>query len=282
MSEETNAAQIDYWNEVSGPKWVAMQEQLDEQLGPLQAVLIDTVNAGPNESVLDIGCGCGASSLALGEAVGAGGRVDGVDISAPMLERARARAAEAGLDHVTFHRGDAQVYDFEGEAYDHVTSRFGIMFFDDPVVAFRNLRGALKPDGALTFICWRPMMENPWMTIPAMAAAQHIELPVPPEPNAPGPFGLADAERTERLLKEAGFTDVSVEAHDAMLHVGPGGTLEASVEFTTQIGPVSSILKDVDSETIEKVKASIHEALKAYETDDGVKLNFATWVVQAR
>lgn len=282
MSEDANATQIEYWNEVSGPKWVAMQEDLDKQMEPLQEALIDFVSAEAGDSILDVGCGCGGSSIAFAQRVGPSGRVDGLDISQPMLSHAQSRVNELGLENVRFKQGDAQVETLERASYDFVVSRFGIMFFENPVAAFSNLKSALKPGGALTFICWRPAMENPWMTVPMMGAAKHVELPPPPDPNAPGPFALSDADRTRGLLTDAGFDEVSIEPYDDVLHVGPGGTLDASVDFATKIGPVSSLLKEVDQETLEKVKASMREALKAFETADGVKLAFAAWLVRAR
>ncbi|MFP6581118.1 MAG: class I SAM-dependent methyltransferase [Candidatus Hydrogenedentota bacterium] len=282
MSDDANAAQIEYWNEVSGPKWVAMQEDLDKQLDPLQDALIEFVNAEEGDSILDVGCGCGGSSLAFARIVGKDGRVDGLDISQPMLSHAQSRVNELGLENVTFRQGDAQVEMLDAASYDFVVSRFGIMFFDDPAAAFPNLKSALKPGGSLNFICWRPARENPWMTVPMMGAAKHVDMPPPPEPNAPGPFALSDADWTRGLLTDAGFGDVIIEPYDAVLHVGPGGTLDASVDFATKIGPVSSILKDADAETMEKVKASMREALKPFETEDGVKLAFAAWLVRAR
>lgn len=282
MGEDANADQIEYWNEVSGPKWVAMQEDLDSQLVPLMEALLEFANAQPGDSILDVGCGCGASTLAFAEIVGAEGRVEGLDVSRPMLDHARARTTAAGLEHISFVQGDAQVAELAQGGYDHVVSRFGIMFFDDPAAAFANLRSALKPGGDLVFICWRPITENPWMTIPAMAAAQHLEMPGPPEPNAPGPFGLADELYTRGQLESGGFTDVTIEPFTLKMHAGPGGSLEASAEFSTKIGPVSALLRDADQGTVAKVKASIVKALRAHEGEDGVKLDFATWLVRAR
>ena len=282
MGIDANADQIEYWNEVSGPKWVAMQEDLDTQLVPLMEALLEFTDAQRGDSILDIGCGCGASTLAFAEVVGAEGRVGGLDVSRPMLDHALGRATAAGFEHVSFRQGDAQVAELDRGAYDHVVSRFGIMFFDDPAAAFANLRSALKPDGDLTFICWRPITENPWMTIPAMAAAQFLEMPGPPEPNAPGPFGLADEVYTREQLEAGGFTDVTMEPFTLKMHAGPGGSLEASADFATKIGPVSALLRDANEETVTKVRASIVEALRAHEGEDGVKLDFATWLVRAR
>ena len=280
MCAEANAQQIEYWNEVSGPKWVDLQEDLDVQLLPLQQALISRVPAGAGDQVLDVGCGCGASTLALGALVGDTGRVTGVDISRPMLARARDRAQ--GHAHIDFLEGDAQVYSLPDAHYDHIVSRFGVMFFEDPGAAFAHLHTSLKPGGTFTFICWRALEESPWMTVPAQAAAQHVPIPPAGDPHAPGPAALCDRERTKRLLREAGFSQVEMSPHDELLHLGPDGTLDAGVDFTMKMGPVPKMLEDADTETITKVKEAIRKALTAYDGDEGLKLKSATWIVTAR
>lgn len=280
MDSEVNAQQIEYWNEVSGPKWVRLQKELDDQLLPLQNELLARVDIQPGDNLLDIGCGCGATSIALLDSIGDTGSVTGIDISRPMLEHARSRTQ--GLSQIQFMEGDAQVCSLPDAPYDHILSRFGVMFFEDPVAAFSHLRDNLKPDGTFSFICWRGMEENPWMTVPVIAASQYVELPPMDDPYAPGPAALADAERTERLLREAGFTEVEISPHDDFLHIGPGGTLDASVDFTMKMGPIPRMLEGHDAETFAKVKDAIREALKAYDGDDGIKLRSATWIVTAK
>ena len=190
-----NAGQIDYWNDEAGPKWVRLQELLDHQLADLGLFVVERAAPAAGERVLDIGCGCGASSLELAQRVGPKGSVLGVDVSEPMLARARERARHAGVDNLQFQRGDAQVTPFEPGSFDLVHSRFGIMFFEDPPAAFANMRRALAPNGRVTFVCWQPLSENPWMRIPMAAALPHIELPPIPAPGAPGPFALGDDGR---------------------------------------------------------------------------------------
>lgn len=282
MSEGSNAEQIEYWNEVSGPKWVAMQEELDEQLEPLQGALIAYIGAKSGDAILDIGCGCGATSLALAGIVGAGGSVTGLDISRPMLDRAMQRGEQAGRENISFEEGDAQTQVLDDAAYDIVTSRFGIMFFADPLTAFVNFKSSLKADGCLTFMCWRSMQENPWMTVPVMAASKHIELPPPPEPGAPGPFAFADKERLGGLLRDAGFASVEIEGFDNEMTMGRGSDLDESIEFITKIGPLSRLLQDADGETVEKVKRAIREAVKPYQTSNGVELGASVWLVKAK
>lgn len=282
MSESTvNEEQIEYWNVVSGPKWVAMQEDLDTQLGPLQDALMEHIGVQSGQTIIDVGCGCGASSLELARRVGESGSVIGADISDPMLARARERAQAEGLSQVTFIQGDAQVHPFESGIADMVTSRFGIMFFEDPVAAFTNLRNALIPGGRLAFMCWRPFMENPWMAVPMAAAAEHVELPIPADPYGPGPFSLAEQEHTTSLLEQAGFSNISMTPNDQNLSMGGTGDLDDSVDFVLKIGPLSRIMAESDADTIAKVRNAVKEALAPFSTDDGVSMKFATWLVNA-
>ena len=282
MPLSNNDEQIEYWNTVSGPKWVAMQEDLDRQLEPLQAALLDHIAAKPGDSILDIGCGCGATSLALAKMVGDSGRVLGVDISRPMLEHAAKRAKEAGLNNVAFEEADAQSHALDNAEFDTVTSRFGIMFFADPVAAFQNFKSSLKSNGQLSFMCWRAMQFNPWMTIPIMAAAPHVELPPPQETDAPGPFAFADEVRLKKLLQDAGFGTISIKQHDAKMILGSDRDPEDSVDFITKIGPLSRILQDADTDTVTRVKDAIREAMAPYQTPGGAALDASVWLVKAQ
>jgi SAM-dependent methyltransferase len=174
-----NAQQIEYWNAQSASKWVALQSLLDQQLGPLGLATIERAELAAGERVLDIGCGCGQSSLQLAERVAPGGSVLGIDVATAMLERARERALELGLGHVRFENADAQTFAFAPASFDLAFSRFGVMFFADPVAAFANVRAALAPGGRLSFLCWQEIGRNPWVRVPLMAAAKHVPLPEP-------------------------------------------------------------------------------------------------------
>jgi ubiquinone/menaquinone biosynthesis C-methylase UbiE len=278
---QTNDEQIAYWNEKAGPKWVAFQDRLDAQLEIFTRTMLDRARLIAGERVLDIGCGCGATTLDAAARVSPGGSVTGVDISRPMLERARQRAKRNGVDNVTFLEADAQIFVFAPPAFDAAISRFGVMFFIDPVAAFTNIRRALKSGGRLCFICWRPMVENPWVTIPMKAAAQHIEMPPPPEPHAPGPFAFADAARLRGILESAGFAGVQIDKHDSRMPIGSAGTLDDAVEFTLTIGPVSALLMDKPDALRNAVRNSIRAALKPHHTPNGVVLDSAAWLVSA-
>jgi SAM-dependent methyltransferase len=278
----SNEEQITYWNEKAGPKWVALQERLDAQLESFGRAVLDQIGLKPGERVLDVGCGCGATTLEAAARVRPGGAATGADISRPMLERARERATATAVPNVSFIEADAQAFAFKPGEFDAVISRFGVMFFADPAAAFANIRRALKPGGRLCFICWRPMMENPWILVPLQAAAKHLELPPPAEPGAPGPFAFADAERVRGILSSAGFSDVQIDKHDSRLSIGGTKNLDKSVESAMDIGPVSSLLMDKDDAVRQKVRDSIREALEPLLTPDGVIMDWAAWIVSAR
>src|SRR5438309_1620679 len=200
---EANAEQIRYWNEAAGPKWVSFQKVIDAQIAPLGERAMDRASIAPGERVIDVGCGCGDTTITLARRVGPAGLVLGIDISAPMLERAAETARAAGLANVRFENADAQTHRLSPGAFDVVYSRFGVMFFADPVAAFTNLRAALRPGGRLAFVCWRSLAENPLFTAPMAAAAKHLPPLPPPHPNAPDPFAFADRARVAQILETA-------------------------------------------------------------------------------
>lgn len=277
---EPNAEQVEYWNEQGGPRWVALQTELDEMLEPLGREGLDAIAPAPGEAAIDVGCGCGATTLALAERVTPGGRVLGVDPSQPMLALARERSA--GLDSVEFACADAQTHDFGDASFDLVFSRFGVMFFADPVAAFENLRRALVPGGRLGFVCWQTPALNGWATLPMQAVLRHVAPPPPPEPGAPGPFAFADADRPAAILRDAGWVDVQVESSTGTLSLGGGADLEESIEFALHVGPGSRLLLDASEETRAAARESVRKALEPFASDDGIRLPRATWIVTAR
>jgi len=277
-----NAEQIDYWNEQAGPKWVRLQELLDLQLADLGLFVIERAAPAPGERVLDIGCGCGGSSLELAARVGPRGSVLGIDISEPMLARARDRARHAGAEKLRFERGDAQVIPFESGSFDLLHSRFGIMFFEDPPAAFANLRRALAPGGRLTFVCWQPLSENPWMRIPMAAALPHIELAPIPAPDAPGPFAFGNDARVRQILDKAGFRDIEIEPHERSLSVGGNESLERSVDFILEMGPTGAAVRDAKPGVLERLRAAVIEAVAPYHGEAGLSMESRSWIVSAR
>ena len=275
-----NAEQILYWNAVGGPKWVHYQAMLDRQLDVLGEDTMRAAGVTAGESVLDVGCGCGSTTLELARHVGPTGRAVGVDISHPMLELARERAFAADLRHVFFEEGDAQTFHFR-PGFDLVFSRFGVMFFDDPVRAFTNLRTALAENGRLAFVCWQGIQKNPWMGVPMMAALRHLTVELPSSPHAPGPFAFADIDRVKSILAASGYRDVTVEGRDVELSVGGGGTLDDTVRFVLEMGPVGRALAGASDEVREAVGRDVRESIAAYERPDGVIMKGAVWIVKA-
>ena len=237
---------------------------------------------GPIEGrrVIDIGCGCGQTSAALARRVGPQGQVLGIDISAPMLRVAADRAARAGLANLRFLESDAQTHGFEAGAWDAVFSRFGVMFFSDPVAAFANIRTALAPGGRLAFVCWRAMGENPMMTAPLEAVIPLLpEPPAPPaDPFAPGPFAFADRERLAGILSRAGFGEITIRPHDQPI---TQGTVEEALETSMRIGPLGAIVRD-HPDLRARVTDALRGALARHATDAGVFFDSATWIVTAR
>jgi SAM-dependent methyltransferase len=269
-----NAAQIEFWNGEAGDTWVRAQERLDEVLETLSSAALHHAAPGVGERVLDVGCGCGATSLAM---AGRGADVWGVDVSAPMLERARARAT--GVHNVRFSQNDAATATYTPD-HDLVFSRFGVMFFADPVAAFANLRCALKPDGRLVFLCWQAAQANPWVAVAGRAVQPFLPPPeAPPDPRAPGPFAFADADFVCEVLGDAGYRNVACDALEGALRLG--GSLDEALDFQSEVGPLSRALADLDEATREQAVAAAREALAPHLTDAGLELGAACWLVRA-
>jgi SAM-dependent methyltransferase len=278
--DETNSEQVGYWNDQAGLKWVAMQRDLDAQLEPLGSLAMDRLAFASGERVLDVGCGAGATSLSIAARV-APGEVTGVDISKPLLARARERAA--AVDNVRFEEADAQTMAPPSPGFDAVFSRFGVMFFADPLAAFKNLLACLRPGGRLGFVCWREMQKNPWVTLPLSAALPFLPGPPdPPVPGAPGPFGLADGARTRLILEAAGFSEIDVASVDSELVVGGNDDIETAVHLALQIGPLGSALGALDEDVRGRARAAVREAFAPHLGPRGVTLGAAVWVVTAR
>ncbi len=274
-----NAEQITYWNEQAAPLWLAENARLDAMLAPFGLAVMERARPAAGERVLDVGCGVGQTSLQLATRVGPKGTVLGADISAPMLARARERAARDALANVRFENADAQTFSFTPNGVDLVFSRFGVMFFADPGAAFANLARALRPGGRLAFVCWQALAQNPWLANSVAAIAKHVSLPAPPAPDAPGPFSFADAARVRGILVRAGFRSVSHEPLTGEMALGK--TVDEALDFALQVGPAGSALREATPAQRAAASASIREALAAYATPDGVRMKYAAWIVTA-
>lgn len=277
-----NAQQIEYWNSAMAQRWVTSQARLDQLFDPLTQAVLDQAAPQSGEHVIDIGCGCGATVLELARRVGPTGHVLGIDVSAPMLGLARRRIAEAGYRQATLVQDDMATHAFAPQTFDLGFSRFGVMFFADPVAAFANLRSALKPSGRLVFACFRPMAENAWVREP-YTAVQHLLPPSPPpDPEAPGQFAFADPDRVRRILSGAGFHDISFTRHDPIMRLaGPGAPAQAA-ELSSQVGPIARGLIDASDELRATVRDTLTAAFQRHDGPEGIALPGANWFVAAK
>ena len=273
----SNAAQIEDWNAAVGRTWTQFQEQLERQLDPLGREAIRALAPMPGEHILDVGCGCGATTLDLAVRVGRLGSVVGVDVSVPMLDVARQRSRPADAGRAEFLQLDAQ-HDTLGSAFDAAFSRFGVMFFSDPVAAFKNILSSLKHGGRLAFVCWRRLEENPWVRVPLEAARPFLADAAPADAAAPGPFAFAAASRARSILIDAGFASVAAAPFDSL--VG-GADVEQTLKLALRVGPLGAALRE-HPELEPLVTGPVREALRDYLTAAGVRMPCATWIISAR
>ncbi len=278
-----NEAQIERWNGSESDHWFQNSDRYDAQLAPFLDAILETAQID-GDAVLDVGCGCGALSLA---ASGSATRVTGLDVSAPLLSVARNRLADLGLTNVEFVEGDAQVWPVEPSdpaergRYDLMVSRFGVMFFDDPVRAFTNLRSNLRAGGRTVFACWQELAKQQWLLEPMVAAAPHLP-PAPPTPPAgPGMFALAERATVESLLTQCGFA--SVELADCASPLSPGGpgTVANAVEFFASTGIERTLLDAAPPEARDAAIAAVTDLFTAQHDGTGVHLDSAAWIVSA-
>jgi SAM-dependent methyltransferase len=270
-----NAQQIEFWNGQVGQRWVDYQESMDRNLASINDALMAFAAAKPGERVLDIGCGCGTTSMMLADAVGPSGSVTGIDISKPMLGLAKSRTKAA---NVTYMEADASTARLK-PGFTLAFSRFGVMFFADPVAAFANIREAFDAGGRLVFVCWRSLAENAWAAEP-LAAARNLLPPQPPvDPHAPGPFAFADEKRLMNILMKSGFTEFRGDKLDSTMNMGP---LEQAVDVSMRVGPLARAALEVDDATRAKIRERLRTVLKKYETPSGVTPPAACWLVSAK
>jgi SAM-dependent methyltransferase len=265
------------WNGRAGQAWVDAQEPLDQMFKPFEELLVDAVSAASAHRVLDVGCGTGSTTLAAARLIGATGHCTGVDISDPMIASARARAEREGA-HVTFINADAQVQAFEPESFDMIISRFGVMFFDDPVRAFANLRRAAREGAMLRFIAWRSAAENPFMTAAERAAAPLLPNMPARQPDAPGQFAFANEGRVYGILEKSGWADIEIRPIDVPCAL-PEKEL---VPYLSRFGPLGRILHELDEQTRNRVVEAARAAFEPYVHGADVRFTAACWTVGAR
>jgi SAM-dependent methyltransferase len=277
VTHPTDNAQAALWNGPAGRAWVDAQEQLDQVLKPFEDLLVEAVRAGSAHHVLDVGCGTGGTTLAVARRLGSDCHCTGVDISAPMIAAAHTRADREGRP-ASFICADAQTHAFAPASFDTIISRFGVMFFDDPVAAFTNLARAAKPGGRLCFVCWQAKECNPWYTFPSEALAPHIELS--PAPSGPGPFTLAEADRVRQLLDEAGWAETTVDPFEPSMLEGAGGNVDRVIRHMVR-GPVAAALRNATPAARAAGLDALRAAISSRTIDGEVRFPTAAWMVEA-
>jgi SAM-dependent methyltransferase len=279
-AQEANCGQAARWNGSSGSAWVEMQDVLDRVLAPFEILLSKEASPGEGGRVLDIGCGSGATTIAMARRLGPTGLCVGVDISEPLLRLAKERAIAEKLGAVEFVLADAQTYDFEPEGFDSVMSRFGVMFFDDPEAAFINIRSAARYDAKLAFVAWRSPAENPFMTTAARAAAPLLPNLLIPDADAPGQFGFADGGRVRQILNASGWKNIDVRPIDIAGNMAEQDLLA----HVTKLGPVGIALReaDVDEATRARVASVLRAAFEPYIRNGTARFTMACWLMSAR
>jgi ubiquinone/menaquinone biosynthesis C-methylase UbiE len=277
VARQGSADQTERWNGATGCAWVEEQETVDRMYKPIEDLLVDAIVASAPRRVLDVGCGTGGTTVAVARRLGPNADCIGVDISEPMLGAARLRA-ERMATTARFIRADAQTYAFEPASVDAIMSRFGVMFFDDPVAAFANLRRAARAGADLRFVSWRAPDENPFMTTAERAAAPILPNVPPRVPDAPGQFGFADAKRVRRILDESGWTDIDFQPIDVECAFPETELTRYSMRF----GPVGQLLSDTDESTRVRVVEAVRAAFEPYVRGADVRFVAACWMMAAR
>jgi SAM-dependent methyltransferase len=279
----SNEEQIEYWNGETGERWARRDDMMARLLQPIAQLLLDHADIEGRTRALDVGCGGGSQSRELAARLGANASVMGVDISAPLLEVARSHSASTSTDHAAldFVQADAASYAFEPNSFDLVFSRFGVMFFEDPVTAFSNIHSALQADARLAFCCWQGLQKNDWVLQPLQAAFQCIPAPPKPDPHAPGPFAFADPDRVRAILSASGFVDIELAPRAVTLQFGEFPTLEENARDLMQIGPIAGLMAEQDETTREKVVEAVTASLAPFFEDGSLRLPGAIWLVTA-
>ena len=283
-----NHEQIAYWNGDGGRKWAERDELMAGVLAPISDALLTRAAPRRARTALDVGCGGGSNTLQLLQHLDNPRHVLGIDVSAPLLEVARARVAERGTappqtapPRIEFLRADAATHDFGDWRFDVLFSRFGVMFFDDPVAAFAQLRRAAHRNAGLAFCCWQALDKNPWTALPLKAALTVLPAPEPVAPHSPGPFAFADAAYVREVLAQAGWSDTRIEPYAPTLEFSIEGGYAAAVRELVNTGPVGRLLAPAEKPAREAVYAAARRALKDYYRGDTLALAGAVWFVTA-
>ena len=283
MSDATNdpnQVQAEYWTNEGGPSWVRNERRYERMLQPFDDALIGALHPRGGDRILEIGCGFGATAIAL---AANGATVHGVDIAPPMIDRARERA-EGSAEQITFAVADAQEVDLGGP-YDTAVSRFGVMFFADPVRAFTNIAASVRADGNLAFVCWQSLDRNPWLGLPIEVLQSFTgaaSAPASLAPGAPNPVAFADPVHTEEILRSSGWTGISLEPVEPLLIIGGDDGIEGAVQLALNGSSMKALLQDDDGSLRARVVDALTERLAEFVTDDTVLMQSSAWLVTAR
>ncbi|HEX4863790.1 MAG TPA: class I SAM-dependent methyltransferase [Acidimicrobiales bacterium] len=280
MPKIVNEDQAEFW-EGMAPTWIDIEERIEGTASEPGLAAMEALAPQPGEKILDLGCGTGGTSITLARMVGPDGSVVGADISSEMLARARQRAQESETKNVQFVHADVQTEDFGESSFDAAFSRFGVMFYTDPVTAFGNIRTSLRPAARLSFVCWQQIFANEWMLVPGMAVMSVTGTPPPmPAPGEPGPFSLSDPKHVQSLLELAGYRDVDVAAYNDLV-VLPQGEIARYAATSLLVGAAREALKEANDATRANARDAVEAALTEKISDGDVRLSRGYLVVTA-
>lgn len=279
--DEKNIKQKEFWSGAGGDVWVNKQREMDIMLNPLGQRAIDKLNLSSIKTIIDIGCGCGATTLEIAKNIPEG-KIVGVDISEPMLSRAREDALKMSLSNTDFVVKDVQTDEIDNNHFDIAFSRFGVMFFEDPYEAFKNINKALKKGGQLSFVCWQHASLNPWQSLSIEVIRGFLDLPAPP-PKGPGPFAFEDKSYVQDILESSNFQEIEIMGNEEQIIMFSGKSLKEACEDYLTINPiVTEMLKNSANELKEEILEALMTKFSDFHKEEGLVFPSATWIVTAK
>ena len=278
--DDKNIKQKQFWSGAGGDVWVDKQREMDIMLNPLGQKAIKQLILEEHTKILDIGCGCGATTIEIAKMIPKG-HVTGLDISIPMLDRAEKFASEMSLSNIDFQVKDVQTEEINSNHYDIAFSRFGVMFFEDPYEAFKNINQSIKENGQLVFVCWQHPSLNPWQSLSLQVIKEYLDLPSPP-PKSPGPFAFEDKDYIEDILKSTDFKDISIADNQEDIVMFSGKSIREACEDYLTINPVvTEMLQNSGNELKEEILEALIAKFSSFHNNDGLLFPSATWIVSA-